>query len=388
MEMLMSSLGRSGFDVIAIMPPPKLPGWHRPGVRVVPLKTPGEFHTGMGLRRTMGNIVARLTNSARLFFYLFRERPCVCVAHEPDSWAIAVLGKLVLRYRLVEEMNEIFEDRIAFLPAPLQRIAIPTLKHGLALLARASDCIIHVSKERYQYHVGLRAPVTIIHHYPNLPAYSGDRTATTSLPPGRFVMIHAGPLRPASAPKSLLDALLMTRQAVPELLLVVLGGVSGQVDSYQDQMDELLATGHLKFLPRLERDEVIRHLRAAHLGICLFAPVCLSAKVASPMKLFEYLAAGVAVLGSRTAGIEDIIAHWKCGKVVDAQDAKGIAEAIVALARDRRELEIMAWNARRAAEDSFNWRLEEPKLLKLFSGLCCHQCGTRRDDSSAIPAST
>lgn len=93
----------------------------------------------------------------------------------------------------------------------------------------------------------------------------------------------------------------------------------------------------------------------------------------SPMKIFEYMAAGKAVVASSGGQISEIIQHGYSGLLVDPGDVNGFAQAIIRLLKDSAERKRLGQNARRQAlkrhsREKYIMRLEKiyAKALRLF----------------------
>ncbi|MEQ9544798.1 MAG: glycosyltransferase family 4 protein [Marinobacter sp.] len=90
---------------------------------------------------------------------------------------------------------------------------------------------------------------------------------------------------------------------------------------------------------------------------------------AQPNKMFEYMSAGVPVIGSDFVLWRDIIEGNRCGLCVDPLNPQAIADAIDYLVTHPAEAEIMGRNGQQAVHESFNWGIEEKKLLDLYASL-------------------
>jgi glycosyltransferase involved in cell wall biosynthesis len=86
-----------------------------------------------------------------------------------------------------------------------------------------------------------------------------------------------------------------------------------------------------------------------------------------PVKMFEYMAAGIPVIGSNFKLWRDIIEKGKCGICVDPDDPRAIAEAIDHLVMNPELAKRMGENGRRLVVDNYNWNTESMKLLGLYS---------------------
>lgn len=90
---------------------------------------------------------------------------------------------------------------------------------------------------------------------------------------------------------------------------------------------------------------------------------------AQPNKMFEYMSAGVPVIGSHFPLWKQIIEGNQCGLCVDPLDPKAIAEAIDYLASHPEEAEQMGRNGQKAILEQYNWGIEEQKLLDFYNSL-------------------
>lgn len=90
---------------------------------------------------------------------------------------------------------------------------------------------------------------------------------------------------------------------------------------------------------------------------------------AQPNKMFEYMSAGVPVIGSRFPLWQEIIEGNDCGRCVDPLDPAEIAQAIDFFVQNPDEARRMGENGRRAVRERYNWSVEENKLLALYDDL-------------------
>lgn len=90
---------------------------------------------------------------------------------------------------------------------------------------------------------------------------------------------------------------------------------------------------------------------------------------ALPVKMFEYMAAGIPVIASDFPLWHEIVVGNQCGLCVDPMDPTAIARAIDYLAQHPDEARQMGENGRRAVLERYNWSIEESKLLDLYQEL-------------------
>lgn len=75
----------------------------------------------------------------------------------------------------------------------------------------------------------------------------------------------------------------------------------------------------------------------------------------SPLKVYEYLAAGMPVVASAVGQVPAIIDHGRTGLLVEPSDPQALADAIDELFADPRRRSAMAAAARAEAEEHHNW---------------------------------
>ena len=87
---------------------------------------------------------------------------------------------------------------------------------------------------------------------------------------------------------------------------------------------------------------------------------------AQPVKMFEYMAAGIPVIASDFPRWREIIDTCGCGICVDPLQPDKIAQAIDFLVQNPEVAEQMGENGRLATSKYFNWQREEEKLIELY----------------------
>ena len=90
---------------------------------------------------------------------------------------------------------------------------------------------------------------------------------------------------------------------------------------------------------------------------------------ALPVKMFEYMSAGIPVIASDFPLWREIIAGNDCGLMVDPLNPKSIAEAIDYMITHPKDAERMGRNGRRAVENQYNWAHEGKKLLAFYEAI-------------------
>jgi glycosyltransferase involved in cell wall biosynthesis len=120
----------------------------------------------------------------------------------------------------------------------------------------------------------------------------------------------------------------------------------------------------VEFLGWQSRAGITRLLGQSRVGLVVLQPA--QAYVESqPIKLFEYMAAGIPVVASDFPIWRGIVDEAGCGLLVDPRDPQAIAAALCWLLEHPEEAEAMGNRGRAAAESRFNWD-SEAKVLNDF----------------------
>ena len=364
---MMSALRGAGHDVVAVMAqtkavsPPSVGG-----IRHIALPAPrANFWAGSHIRSLVRAVTDRMRNAWRLYRLVSAERPDVCVCHEPDSWLVGLLVKRQLGACLLVDLREVYTDRAAAFPRLLRGLAARATDRAIRFLAGRSDGIIHVSTHRADHYGLNHAHSVVVHHRCDPALFAGITPKRPAGLEGRLVFIHAGPLRPNYAAAEILTALESIGTSVPEMVLLVLGDgpTSGPLGSL---VDRLQRGGRLVVLPYVPRHEAAALIKGSDVGLSLILPVDATHRLASPTKLFEYIHAGLPVIGSDVPEIHETLTQSKCGLLVDATRPYDIASAFVRLASDTSLRKALAENAR-AAASRLSWDAERDVLVDFIA---------------------
>ncbi len=120
------------------------------------------------------------------------------------------------------------------------------------------------------------------------------------------------------------------------------------------------------FLGFLDREGVREVLARSKAGLVTLHPTP-NYLDALPVKMFEYMAAGVPVIASDFPLWRKIVETADCGICVDPTDPDAIAAAVKTVLDNPERSAQMGRNGIAAAKSTYNWRAEEAKLLSLYA---------------------
>ena len=107
---------------------------------------------------------------------------------------------------------------------------------------------------------------------------------------------------------------------------------------------------------------------AADAGVVPYQATCLNNYFCTPNKLFEFIAAGIPVLGSDLPEIRNLVQGHDIGLVGDMGTAERMAELIDTFFGDRDRFANWQVNVRKARE-RVCWEVEERKLLEIYEAM-------------------
>jgi glycosyltransferase involved in cell wall biosynthesis len=87
---------------------------------------------------------------------------------------------------------------------------------------------------------------------------------------------------------------------------------------------------------------------------------------AQPIKLFEYMIAGLPIVVSNLPRLSEIVTEVQCGILVEPGQPKAIGEALQWLLEHRVEAQAMGNRGRRAILQTYNWNSQAQLLLHLY----------------------
>ena len=163
-------------------------------------------------------------------------------------------------------------------------------------------------------------------------------------------IVYLGGFQPWQGVPILLRALARLRSAGFEAKVLLIGVGSG-VEEAKALVDDLKLQDSVSFMGRLTPAKYAPVLAAADIGI---APYCNWPEF-SGLKLFDYKAAGLAVISSGRDGHPPTLAHDETGLIVPPCDVEALTLAIIALTTDPTLRRRLGRAARREAEQRHDW---------------------------------
>ena len=132
----------------------------------------------------------------------------------------------------------------------------------------------------------------------------------------------------------------------------------------QKELEQSMAWQKVTLHGQIKRDEIQKLLKKCAVGIVTLHPTP-SYKEAYPIKMFEYMAGGCAILASDFPLYRLLLGDDTCGRFVDPMHVSQIEEALKDFIENPTQTLQYGQNARQLFEKKFNWE-EEAKKLRIF----------------------
>jgi glycosyltransferase involved in cell wall biosynthesis len=119
---------------------------------------------------------------------------------------------------------------------------------------------------------------------------------------------------------------------------------------------------------KLGRSEIAALLNESLIGLCLFLPEP-NHLYAMPTKIFEYMAAGLAIVTSDLPKCREIVEAAGCGFSVSLGDKDELTRILSMLADDSQRAITLGLAGRAAVSRDYNWEHDATELQKLYANI-------------------
>jgi glycosyltransferase involved in cell wall biosynthesis len=120
----------------------------------------------------------------------------------------------------------------------------------------------------------------------------------------------------------------------------------------------------VEFAGAVSADKLIETIREASVGLALIQPICLSYRMSLPNKVFEYVAAGLPVLGSDLPAIGSLVTEHRIGLLAEPGEVEDVADKLGEMLDPERNSAFR--EAAREAARELNWDHEAERLAEAY----------------------
>lgn len=214
---------------------------------------------------------------------------------------------------------------------------------------RAASVISVVSRELghiIEQHPSARGKIHVV---PNAVSAERFMNAVPSLPKGdEFVIGFVGELRALHGFTTLINSFTAFAEQSYSARLVIVGDGPAREELHREvAARELL--GRVQFMGSVPPDAVPGLLASMDIAVAPYPP--LAHFYSSPLKVYEYMAAGRAIVASRIGQVGEIIEDGVTGLLAPPGDWNAFAKAMIRLQNEPETREILGANAREAVRE-------------------------------------
>ncbi len=173
------------------------------------------------------------------------------------------------------------------------------------------------------------------------------------------LILHLGQMKKARGCENLVRAM----KKVEKAHLIFLGYGPLKIDLQRLTSKENLKD-RVHFLDPVSPTAIYATIRSADIGVTLLEDTCLNHRYALPNKLFDYLLAGLPVLGSDLREVAGLMDDHDVGLRVDASNPQAIANALNEMRLSPR---LSEWRRNALiASETFRWEMASQPLMNDF----------------------
>lgn len=185
-----------------------------------------------------------------------------------------------------------------------------------------------------------------------------------------YDLVYIGSITEPRGIMHVLEAVYLCKQEKTTFKFLLLGII--HEDALREKINKYILendiSDNVDIIDSVPHEDVIKYLRKCSIGIVTLLPIPKYLKNI-PIKQFEYMAAGIPVVGSNIPPIERFIKEADAGIVVDPKNTRQISDAIMKLLADKNLYKTLSQNGINAVKDKFNWWKMEEKMLQIYSQL-------------------
>lgn len=345
------TLAQRGYDVVLI-----IEHTHEEtvdGVHIVPL------------RRAANRPVRVLLRTWTALRLALRQKADIYHVHDPELILVGILLRMLTRRPVVYGVREDY-PRLAHHKHYLPTAVRPAIGLAVRLVeqtaSHAFDAVVAVTPDIVSNFARHRRTV-LVRNFPVLP--DQPLRPPAARPVGQpFTMIYVGELTAIRGVCEMVKAMDLLSARIPCRLLLV--------GTFEDaQLEASLrkhAAEHTEFLGYVDIRQNPHLLQRADVGLVCLHPTR-HYVTSLPLKLFDYMAAGLPVIASDFPLWREIVLGSGAGVCVDPLRPDAIAGAAFGLSASVDERLAMGRRGQRAVWQNFNWQQESQRLLDLYETL-------------------
>jgi len=264
---------------------------------------------------------------------------------------------------IYEIHNNIFYNRFQFINNYILRKTVKASQEDSMLK------IVFISENLKKYFIkkGIDSSKSIVLHDGfNSKFFNKELTQQSAreylgLPKNKKIVVYAGSLFPDRE----IGNILKLARNIPEALFIIVGGPQKYVD-YFDKIIKEKGLKNVKLTGRKPNLEVVKYLFAADVLLALWSYKVPTINYCSPLKVFEYMAAGRIIVAHGFPTIKEVLRDRKNSLLVIPNNFEDLLKKVMYALTMRYPNEISN-NARKDAFAKYSWEMRVKTILDNIS---------------------
>ncbi len=303
----------------------------------------------------------------RAFQLALRQHADIYHFHDPELLLWGWLLQKITHKPVIYDVHEYYADSILtkeWIPNILRRPISKLADKGEKMIAKRLAGVITVNQHMEGQFKKVNRNVTTLHNYPSRSFVKKSNGKSQTDP---YSVIYIGGVGKDRGYQVMVNAMRIVRDKEPRARCEIAGPVNraGLPKLFLEREASLLQEGGIALTGEVPYQEIPRLLSKATIGWYAVLPTPNYLK-AIPIKIFEYMAAGLAIVCSNMGFVKAIIEQAECGLLAEAGNPEAHALALLHLLQHPDEAREMGENGRRAVLEQYNWDKEGEKLLECY----------------------
>lgn len=276
-------------------------------------------------------------------------KPHVYHSHDLSTLLIGCIGAKINSAKLIYDSHELCVEMSHGIKKVMWRLLEQILIKRCNFILTVNESIAKELVIRYN----IRMPTILL----NAAPYKKLPTKKKNHP---YRIVYAGIYKKDRNLDKIVGAAPYIRNGV-----VVFIGEGDEEHLLKKLRDKLKVGKKISFLNPIPMEDLIPFLASCDIGLAIYANNSLNNFYATPNKLFEYIMAGIPIIGSNFPEMKNIIEGEGIGFTADPDNPREIASSINKLIEDKFLYNEMRKKMERARQ-KYNWEREEKKLIELY----------------------
>lgn len=282
--------------------------------------------------------------------------------HDPELIFIGLLLRLSGKKVIYDVHEDVPRDILtkAWIPGPLRSLIAFSVERIENFAARCYSAIVAATPHIAARFSRVQRKSVAINNFPILSELLSIERPTAPTPVDRTVCYVGGISRVRGAIE------MVQAIELANARLIMAGPI--ETESLRKELESLPGWRKVDYRGVVGRDAVRQIYAESQLGLVLLHPIA-NYLDSLPVKMFEYMAAALPSLASDFPLWKEILEPRNAGRCTPPLDVAQVAEQINRMLDDPALSVLMGQNGRQAVIQTYNWGLEEAKLIALYGEL-------------------